>query len=190
MHVVARCNNREFYFTTTEDFELLLAHLRELVRMYEVKVCAYTLMSNHVHMLLQAPKADALGRRLRWFMIESAQAFHRDGDAGGTSGSGGMASAWWTTTSMFSPHSGAFSSEGCSVWDAQMLSEKYPNLPTSLFTGSPGAASDQTCSAPDRPGGAGGPLGVRLSGRRRPGGPSPAAAATVLRRCAGPPALW
>ena len=25
MHVVARCNNREFYFTTAEDFDLLLA---------------------------------------------------------------------------------------------------------------------------------------------------------------------
>ena len=27
MHVVARCNNREFYFTTGEDFALLLTHL-------------------------------------------------------------------------------------------------------------------------------------------------------------------
>ena len=27
MHVVARCNNREFYFTTPEDFEILLEHL-------------------------------------------------------------------------------------------------------------------------------------------------------------------
>jgi hypothetical protein len=24
MHVVARCNNREFYFNTPEDFEILL----------------------------------------------------------------------------------------------------------------------------------------------------------------------
>jgi putative transposase len=77
MHVVARCNNREFYFTTPEDFELLLAHLREMVRTYEVTLYAYTLMSNHVHLLLQAPKLDALGRPLRWFMTESARAFHR-----------------------------------------------------------------------------------------------------------------
>ena len=27
MHVVARCNNREFYFTAAEDFEILLDHL-------------------------------------------------------------------------------------------------------------------------------------------------------------------
>jgi len=77
VHVVARCNNREFYFTTAEDFDLLLSHLRELVRTYRVTLYAYTLMSNHVHLLLQAPKLDALGRPLRWFLTESARAFHR-----------------------------------------------------------------------------------------------------------------
>jgi REP element-mobilizing transposase RayT len=68
VHVVARCNNREFYFTTAEDFDLLLAHLHELVRTYEVTVYAYALMSNHVHLLMQAPTHDALGRPLRWFI--------------------------------------------------------------------------------------------------------------------------
>jgi REP element-mobilizing transposase RayT len=55
MHVVARCNNREFYFTSAEDFELLLARLHEMVRTYEVTVYAYTLMSNHVHPALAGP---------------------------------------------------------------------------------------------------------------------------------------
>jgi len=40
-HAVARCNNREFYFTTAEDFDLLLAQLRELVRTYEITLYAY-----------------------------------------------------------------------------------------------------------------------------------------------------
>jgi putative transposase len=77
IHVVARCNNREFCFTTGEDFEVLLAHLREMLRNYEVTLYAYTLMSNQVHLLLQAPKAEALGRPLRWWMTETAKAFHR-----------------------------------------------------------------------------------------------------------------
>ncbi len=77
MHVVARCNNREFCFTTAADFELLLSHLRELIRTYEVTVYAYTLMSNHLHLLLQAPTHEALGRPLRWFMTETARAFHQ-----------------------------------------------------------------------------------------------------------------
>jgi hypothetical protein len=32
MHVVARCNNREFYFNAPEDFEILLDHLGEMGR--------------------------------------------------------------------------------------------------------------------------------------------------------------
>jgi putative transposase len=77
VHVVARCNNREFSVTTPEDFEVLLAHLREMIRTYDITLYAYALMSNHVHLLLQAPKGDVLGRPLRWFMTESARAFHR-----------------------------------------------------------------------------------------------------------------
>jgi putative transposase len=75
--VVARCNNREVCFTTSEDFELLVALLREMLRTYEVTLYAYTLMANHLRLLLQAPQAEALGRPLRWFMTESARAFHR-----------------------------------------------------------------------------------------------------------------
>jgi hypothetical protein len=48
VHVVARCNNREFYFTAAEDFEVLLDHLRQMVRAYEMKLFAYTLMSNRM----------------------------------------------------------------------------------------------------------------------------------------------
>ena len=77
MHVVARCNNREFSFTTAADFEVLLAHLREWILTYELTVYAYTLMSNHVHLLLQAPPRDPLGRPLRWFLTETAKAFHK-----------------------------------------------------------------------------------------------------------------
>jgi hypothetical protein len=36
MHVVARCNNREFYFAAPEDFEILLDHLGEMSRPYGV----------------------------------------------------------------------------------------------------------------------------------------------------------
>jgi REP element-mobilizing transposase RayT len=48
-----------------------------MIRTYEVTLYAYPLMSNHVHILLQVPKLDALGRPLRWFITESARTFHR-----------------------------------------------------------------------------------------------------------------
>lgn len=52
-------------------------------RTYEVFLYAYTLMSNHVHLLLQAPTCEALGRPLRWLLTETAKAFHRSrGDQG------------------------------------------------------------------------------------------------------------
>ena len=75
--MVARCNNHESYLTAVHDFEVLLAHLREMRRTYDITLYAYTPMSNHIHLLLQAPKLDALGRPLRWFMTETAKAFHR-----------------------------------------------------------------------------------------------------------------
>ena len=77
MHVVGRCNNREFYFAAPEDFRILLEHLEEMSRTYEVRLFAYTLMSSHIHLLLEAPAADVLGRPLRWFMTQTAKTFHR-----------------------------------------------------------------------------------------------------------------
>ena len=32
-------------------------------------------MANHIHLLLQAPTTDSLGRPLRWFMTETTEAF-------------------------------------------------------------------------------------------------------------------
>ena len=77
MHVVARCNNREFYFAAPEDFEILLDHLGEMSSAYGVRLFAYTLMSSHIHLLLQSPDADVLGRPMRWFMTQTAKTFHR-----------------------------------------------------------------------------------------------------------------
>jgi len=83
VHVVARCNNRAFRFTAPEDFAVLLDHLHAMRRAYDVGVYAYTLMSNHVHLLLPAPTQDALGRPLRWLLTQTAKAFHkRRGDQG------------------------------------------------------------------------------------------------------------
>jgi putative transposase len=77
VHVVSRCNNGEFCFRTPSDFEVLVAHLGEMHRTYQVVLYGYTLMSNHVHLLLQAPPTDALARPLRWFLTQTAKAFHK-----------------------------------------------------------------------------------------------------------------
>jgi putative transposase len=77
VHVVGRCNNREHCFNTPDDFRLVLAKLAEMLRTYEMTLHAYTLMANHVHLLLQAPTADPLARPLRWFFRETTRAWQR-----------------------------------------------------------------------------------------------------------------
>ncbi len=77
VHVVSRCNNREFYFNSPDDFLVLLDHLREMSRTYDVVLYASALMVNHVHLLLQGPATDALGRPLHWLMKQTAKAFHK-----------------------------------------------------------------------------------------------------------------
>lgn len=77
VHVVSRCNNRGFYFNSPDDFLVLLDHLRETSRTYDVVLYASALMANHVHLLLQAPGTDALGRPLRWLMTQTAKAFYK-----------------------------------------------------------------------------------------------------------------
>jgi putative transposase len=77
VHVVGRCNNGEFCFITPEDFRILLSHLDEMTRTYGVTLYAYTLMANHVHLLLQAPQTERLARPLRWFFRETTRVWQR-----------------------------------------------------------------------------------------------------------------
>lgn len=59
-HVVQRGHNRQVVFVENEDYERYLADLRELKDAFGVKVYAYCLMTNHVHLLL-APDESVTG---------------------------------------------------------------------------------------------------------------------------------
>ena len=59
-HVVQRGHNRQVVFAAPEDFQRYLDDLRELKEVFAVKVYAYCLMTNHVHLLL-APGDSAAG---------------------------------------------------------------------------------------------------------------------------------
>jgi REP element-mobilizing transposase RayT len=75
MHVVARRNNRLRTFRSS-NFGLRM--YRRSGRSDERRArVAYTLMANHVHLLVQAPIKGALGRSLRWFLTQTAKAFHK-----------------------------------------------------------------------------------------------------------------
>jgi len=59
-HVVQRGHNRQVVFAVAEDYQRYLTDLRELKEAFGVKVYAYCLMTNHVHLLL-APGDSVIG---------------------------------------------------------------------------------------------------------------------------------
>lgn len=59
-HVVQRGHNRQVVFAADDDYRRYLVDLRELKDVFGVKVYAYCLMTNHVHLLL-APGDSAAG---------------------------------------------------------------------------------------------------------------------------------
>ena len=61
-HVVQRGHNRQVVFAAAEDFERYLSDIRELKEAFGVRIYAYCLMTNHVHLLLGPPDTpSALG---------------------------------------------------------------------------------------------------------------------------------
>ncbi|RJG12041.1 transposase [Pseudomonas cavernicola] len=52
-HIVQRGHNRQVVFMQEEDFRRYLADLKELKEVFGVRVYAYCLMTNHVHLLLE-----------------------------------------------------------------------------------------------------------------------------------------
>ncbi|WP_371231979.1 transposase [Pseudomonas sp. QE6] len=59
-HIVQRGHNRQVVFAERKDYERYLSDLRELKDAFGVKVYAYCLMTNHVHLLL-APDESVAG---------------------------------------------------------------------------------------------------------------------------------
>lgn len=59
LHLIQRGNNRQACFFGDEDYRFYLDRLAECATKYGVWIHAYVLMTNHVHLLLSAGRADA-----------------------------------------------------------------------------------------------------------------------------------
>ncbi len=59
-HIVQRGHNRAVVFASDQDFQHYLNNLREFAPRFEVRIHAYCLMTNHVH-LLAAPSDTIAG---------------------------------------------------------------------------------------------------------------------------------
>ncbi|AMN46276.1 transposase [Steroidobacter denitrificans] len=58
-HVVQRGHNRHVVFAAHEDYERYLSDVRELKQTFGVRLHAYCLMTNHVHLLLEPRETRA-----------------------------------------------------------------------------------------------------------------------------------
>jgi putative transposase len=64
-HVVQRGHNRQVVFAHEDDFARYVEDLRELKDAFGVKVFAFCLMTNHVHLLLAPSTADGLAQLMK-----------------------------------------------------------------------------------------------------------------------------
>ncbi len=64
-HVTQRGNHRDAVFFGAGDHETYLLLLRDYATRYGVEVVAYCLMTNHVHLVVVPPSAEALFRTLK-----------------------------------------------------------------------------------------------------------------------------
>ena len=76
-HVNVRCNNREFNFKDDEDFALYLRILLDVKLKYRVKIYAYILTHNHVHLLVGTPDKDNLSNFMRDLNGRFARAYNK-----------------------------------------------------------------------------------------------------------------
>lgn len=64
-------------FWEREDFERYLDLLRDGSRRYGVRIWAYCLMPNHVHLIARPAAAESMSRALQWIHAQYARAVNR-----------------------------------------------------------------------------------------------------------------
>jgi REP element-mobilizing transposase RayT len=75
-HVTCRGNDRKNIFADDRDRSMFLDKLKTSVGIYEIRVHAYVLMSNHFHMIVETPKGN-LSEFMRHFNISYTAAYNR-----------------------------------------------------------------------------------------------------------------
>jgi REP element-mobilizing transposase RayT len=75
-HVTCRGNERKNIFADDRDRSIFLDKLKTSIGIYQVRVHAYVLMSNHFHMIVETPKGN-LSEFMRHFNISYTAAYNR-----------------------------------------------------------------------------------------------------------------
>lgn len=72
-HITQRATNREPVFTTDHSRQVYLSLLREHSHRHQLRILAYCLMTNHIHLLAIPEHDDSLSRTLRYVHGRFAQ---------------------------------------------------------------------------------------------------------------------
>lgn len=64
-HIIQRGNNRQACFYADEDYQFYLEWLKEYSDETECNIHAYVLMTNHVHLLVTADKAESISAMMK-----------------------------------------------------------------------------------------------------------------------------
>jgi REP element-mobilizing transposase RayT len=81
-HITSRGNNRCNIYLGNDDHLMFLSIFAEAVRRFRWIVHAYTLMTNHFHLILETPE-PTLSRGMKWMNGKYAQWFNRKHDRSG-----------------------------------------------------------------------------------------------------------
>ena len=83
-HIVQRGNNREACFFDKEGYMFYLDCLRQAMSRYGVKLHAYCLMTNHVHLLMTPEHSDSISRTMKVVCSRYAQFVNKQYNRSGT----------------------------------------------------------------------------------------------------------
>jgi len=75
-HVTCRGNERKSIYKNDTDRSAFIEKLQDSVKIYQVEVHAYVLMSNHFHLIVSTPKGN-LSEFMRHFNIRYTAGFNR-----------------------------------------------------------------------------------------------------------------
>jgi len=65
-HIIARGNQQQNIFLCAEDYEKYLSMVKKAKRKYGIFLYAYCLMTNHVHLLIEAIKSKNMSKFMHW----------------------------------------------------------------------------------------------------------------------------
>lgn len=76
-HVTAKINRGEFALESKEIKELFLQTVRRAKKKYTFQLESFTIMDNHVHLLIKPGKDESLSRIMQWILSVFAKSYNK-----------------------------------------------------------------------------------------------------------------